>query len=574
MVFSPFSSFPKTMPLTVGPSQEKEALRASRSQKTPHARGHSRARKETNVAQILHAGYRGGSNNPPNPRLPNIHPGETIPNHLRSQHADTNQTSKIGVGPLNAIVELLSGRATIWREGDDIRVDYLSSGKSREVRQSHSRQGNMHRSWKNAEGRTGPYLLGLIESALLGVRPETQQIYSGLLDHINNTLKISLPVRDDTDWRRINNDQRANELIVHLTDSLYYTLKGAFERGEIDTDDTIPPVAGRAVPLTDLGLKHVPGAANAPTTSRRARGKRIGLEPLARLVRLATSGGTALLTGPTGTFKTETGKQLALTTKARLVTLKGAAGIEDRDFWGSIVPTEQGPKWVDGPLTRAFRLAQKSKTVLLIDELLRFEPLYANVLVGALDTVNPTELKAMGEEPLGAGAHFCVTLPSGEVIPAPKENLTIVATTNQGDDYEQFGAIDAALLGRFELQVDMSTADPNILKRIYTEVFGNDSVITKLLDFERWTRGNTGVHGGLLKRPTNPRVTINLLREAKRLIDEGLGQQPALNAAFEVTVMPYCAPRDTTGALAEDACAILRDEFKNVARAQERRERP
>src|SRR5690606_19079700 len=86
---------------------------------------------------------------------------------------------------------------------------------------------------------------------------------------------------------------------------------------------------------------------------------------------------------PTGTFKTETGKQLALTTDARLVTLKGAAGIEDRDFWGSIVPTEHGPKWVDGPLTKAFRSAQKNKTVLLIDELLRFEPLYANVLVGA-----------------------------------------------------------------------------------------------------------------------------------------------------------------------------------------------
>ncbi|HRN29432.1 MAG TPA: AAA family ATPase [Terrimesophilobacter sp.] len=519
------------------------------------------------MATILHAGYRGGTNNQPNPRLPNIQPGETIPDHLRSQHADANQISRIGVGPLNAIVELLSGRATVWREGNDIRVDYLSSGKNREVRQAHSRQGNTHRAWKNAQGRTGPYLLGLVESALLGTRPETKQIYNGLIDHINNTLKISLPVRHETDWRKINNDQSANELIIHLTDSLYYTLKGAIERNEIATDDTIPSVAGKAVAHTDLGLKHVPGATSAPT-SRRTRGKRIGLEPLARLTRLSNAGGTALLTGPTGTFKTETGKQLALTTNARLVTLKGAAGIEDRDFWGSIVPTEQGPKWVDGPLTKAFRLAQKSKTVLLIDELLRFEPLYANVLVGALDTVTPTELKAMGEEPLGAGAHFCVTLPSGEIIPAPKENLTIVATTNQGDDYVQAGGyIDAALLGRFELQVDMSTADESILKRIYNEIFGDADVVTKIIEFEKWTRSNTGVNGGLLQRPTNPRVTINLLREAKRLMDEGLGRQPALNAAFEVTVMPYCAPRDSLGALAEDACAVLKDEFKNVAKA-------
>lgn len=178
--------------------------------------------------------------------------------------------------------------------------------------------------------------------------------------------------------------------------------------------------------------------------------------------------------------------------------------------------------------------------------------------------VTPAELAAMGHEPLGAGAHYCVTLPNGEVIPAPKENLVIVATTNQGDDYEQFGAIDAALLGRFELQIDMTTADPHVLTRIYTEAFGSGGIIPKLLAFEAWTRRNTGVHGGLLKRPTNPRVTINLLREAKRLIDEGLDRATALAAALEVTILPYCAPRDTTGALAEDATAVLRDEFKNV----------
>src|SRR5690606_25313582 len=56
------------------PKSQEEALRASGSQKTPHARGRSRARKEANVAQILHAGYRGGSSNPPNKRLPSLQP--------------------------------------------------------------------------------------------------------------------------------------------------------------------------------------------------------------------------------------------------------------------------------------------------------------------------------------------------------------------------------------------------------------------------------------------------------------------------------------------------------------------
>lgn len=549
------------------PKRKEEALRASGSQKTPHARGQSRARKEETVAQILHAGYRGGSSNPPNRRLPSLQPGDTIPTHLRSQAADPNQTSKIGIGPINAIVDILSDGARVWRDGDNIRIDYLSSGKNRAVRSAHSRTGTGHRTWKDAQGRTAPYLLGLVESRLFNLRPEVKQLYDGLVDHIHTKLNISLPTREDAHWKAIDADQHARDLILALTDSLYYNLKGAFERDEIIEDDSIPEVLGKAISAADLGMKHIPGATAKASATRRPRRAKVALEPLARLVRLAKSGGTALLTGPTGTFKTETGKQLAITTKAMLVTLKGAAGIEDRDFWGSIVPSESGPKWVDGPLTRAFRLAQAKKTVLLIDELLRFEPLYANVLVGALDTVTPEELTAMGQQPITNGAHYCVTLPSGEVIPAPKENLTIVATTNQGDDYEQFGAIDAALLGRFELQVDMTTADESVLKSIYSKTFGSDKIIPKLLGFEAWTRASTGVHGGLLKRPTNPRVTINMLREAKRLIDEGLGQQPALNAAFEVTIMPYCAPRDTTGALAEDACAILRDEFRNVAKA-------
>lgn len=552
-------------------SLEKEALRARRSQKTPPARGQGRAAKGTNVAKassILGAGFRRGNNNPPHPRLPSLQPGDPIPDHLRSRHADPDQTSVIGVGPVTAVAALLSGSVTVWRDGDDIRVEYVSSSRTNPgIRAAHSRrQPNGNRAWKDAEGRTGPYLIGLVESALFDLRVEVRAAYRRLVDHLTQRLNINLPAHDPNDWRAIDTDPTARELILTLTDALYYNLKRDLDTDAIILDDHQDPVAGRAVAAADLGLKPAAAPAAAPT-SRRARRRGVDLTPLARLKRLAANGGTALLTGPTGTFKTETGKRLAIDTGARLVTLKGAAGIEDRDFWGAVVPTEQGPKWIDGPLTRAFRLARRSKVVLLIDELLRFEPLYANVLVGALDTVTPDELKAMGQQPVGEAAHYCVTLPSGEVIPTPKENLTVVATTNQGDDYEQFGAIDAALLGRFELQIDMTAADPNVLKRIYAEAYGGNEIIPKLLEFEAWTRGNTGVHGGLLKRPTNPRVTINLLREAKRLTDEGLDRATALAAALEVTILPYCAPRDTTGALAEDACAILRDEFKNVTRA-------
>ena len=524
------------------------------------------------MAHNLEIGFRSKKNNE---LLPSLNPGSSIPQNLRSSLADPNQQSKIGMGPVGAVTKLLSGGAKVFREDKDLRIFYVSTGKTQERRSIHARNMGTARVWKDAAGATGPYLAGLSESIIFDLLPETKQAYQNLTKRIGE-LGVNLPTSDRKDWATIDRDPRARELIMHLTDSLYYGLKDAHDHGRLSSDGSVPitDVAGRMLSDRDLGL--TPTASRPqpaqqsqpdPTPEPKKRSKAIELTPLARLERLTTAGGTALLSGPTGTFKTETGKQLALATKARLISLKGAAGLEDRDFWGAIVPTETGPKWVDGPLTRAFRTAQQGKTVLLIDELLRFEPLYANVLVGALDMVNPLELRAMGYEPIEEGPHYCVTLPSGEVIAAPKRNLTIVATTNLGDDYAQFTDLDAALLGRFELQIDMPEADTNVLKKLYKDVIGNTKIVTAVLKFEAWTRRSTGTHGGLLKRATNPRVTLNLLREATRLKDAGMTVKAALENAFSVTVMPYCAPRDTTGALAEDACAVLRDEFRTVTRA-------
>ena len=525
------------------------------------------------MAHNLEIGYRSKKNND---LLPSLTPGSTIPNNLRSTLADPNQQSRIGMGPVGAITKLLSGGAKAFREDNALRVFYISTGKTQERRNIHARDVGTTRVWSDAAGATGPYLIGLADSVIFGnLLPEVRNAHLVLTTRIGE-LGINVPTSDRNDWRTIDGDARARELVMHLNDALYYGIKDAHDQGRITSDGSvpIPDVTGRMLSDRDLGLMPVgkptqaqPQATPEPTPQPTPRSKPVELTPLARLERLTNMGGTALLSGPTGTFKTETGKQLALATSARLISLKGAAGLEDRDFWGAIVPTEAGPKWVDGPLTRAFRTARQQKTVLLIDELLRFEPLYANVLVGALDMVNPAELKAMGLEPLEDGPHYCVTLPSGEVIAAPKRNLTIVATTNLGDDYAQFTELDSALLGRFELQIDMPEADVNVLQTIYRDAIGNTKIVNAVLKFEAWTRRSTGTHGGLLKRATNPRVTLNLLREAGRLKGAGMTVKAALENAFSVTVMPYCAPRDTTGALAEDACAVLRDEFRTVTRA-------
>lgn len=509
-----------------------------------------------------------------NPLLPSLPAGLVIAPAQRSQLADPRRHSKVSLTAIHAITKLLAGALSVWRDGESVTVVFASSvplDATQPARTVRSRWAAMPaateaRTWSGVHSSSlAPWMLGAVETILLDTMPEARKTYQALIERVHQ-LGITLPTRDADAWARIDGDLRARRRIMRLNDALYHETRRRLTAGTLRVDeDPADPAAGDAVSLDDLGL-------TAPRPRTRLAGPparrrdRVALNPLARLERLAANGGTALLSGPTGTFKTETGKQLALAIDARLISLKGAAGLEDRDFWGAVTPTADGPRWVDGPLARAFRTAQRERTVLLIDELLRFEPLYANVLVGALDLVSPAELRAMGHTPFAAGPHYCVTLPNGETIAAPKRNLTIVATTNLGDDYAQFSDLDAALMGRFELQIDIPEADATVLRRIYLTVIASEPLIDRLLTFEAWTRTNTSTHGGLLKRATNPRVTLSLLREAARLQDAGMPRRAALEAAFDVTIVPFCAPRDSAGALAEDASAMLADEFRRVSR--------
>lgn len=515
---------------------------------------------------------RGGAN----PLLPSLPAGLVIAPAQRSRWADPRRHGKVALSAIHAVTKVLAGAVTVWREGDgdDVTVAFVSSvplDATEPERIARSRclarpSADGGRTWSGARSSSlVPWVLGVVETVLFDTMPDARKAYLELVARVHE-LGITLPTRDGDAWARIDRDLRARRRILRLIDALYHEARRRIAAGTLRVDDDpADRPASQPEPPETLGLTAPAAGAAALGLPRRRRGH-VALTPLARLERLAGSGGTALLSGPTGTFKTETGKQLALAIGARLIGLKGAAGLEDRDFWGAITPTADGPRWVDGPLARAFRSAQRERTVLLIDELLRFEPLYANVLVGALDLVSPAELRAMGHTPFLDGPHYCVTLPNGETIPAPKRNLTIVATTNLGDDYAQFSELDAALLGRFELQIDIPEADVAILRTIYLGAFAHQPIVDRLLAFEAWTRANTSAHGGLLKRATNPRVTLSLLREASRLAEAGMTQRDALAAAFDVTIVPYCAPRDATGALAEDACAMLVDEFRRVTR--------
>ena len=337
--------------------------------------------------------------------------------------------------------------------------------------------------------------------------------------------------------------------LMHLTDTLDAELSERCASFGLDDQAHDPALDTdfntRALPQINLAtLIHPPLRGRAHTTHRD------------RLTRLTKRGGVALLVGPPGTFKTETSKQVAVEQGLHLVIAKGSPGVEDRDFIGAVYPTAQGPAWVDGPISRAFVLAAKAPTLLLIDEVLRYLPETLNVLVGALDAVSTAEALAAGipQELLGGGErHYLLPLPNGEHLACPVQNLTWVMTTNLGQDHLQTAdRLDGALLSRIDLTLEYREADERTARALYLQVAGDERIADVAFDAELVTRQAMSTPGALPLRALDARKTIALIKEVRTLVDEGEELAVAFMEAFETVALPYCCPRDPhTGALEE-----------------------
>lgn len=269
--------------------------------------------------------------------------------------------------------------------------------------------------------------------------------------------------------------------------------------------------------------------------------------PLSRLRRLIRRGGAALLVGPPGTFKTETAKRAAVESGAALVIAKGSPGVEDRDFLGGVYPLAGGDAWVDGPISRAFASAAQKKTVLLIDEALRYLPENLGVLIGAMDTVSAAELMSLGLGQQPEGRYYVLPLPNGEHLCCPAHQLTWILTTNMGaDHHQQADRLDAALLSRLDLELYFDVPKESEVKAIYASVS-----TPELADLgyraEVLTRNILKHDARALERPLEARKVIAMLKEAQSIMEEGKDVYAAFHEAFTITALPYCCKRDDRG---------------------------
>lgn len=488
--------------------------------------------------------------------FPSLQPRQPIPDGLKSRHAQPGRPSVVGMGIVKGIVGVLTRTAAVAWSGVGGWAATIDSDSTPGLRYQLGTDGPDPWSLPRAGTSYLAAAAGLY-AALdpTGPDDEVDTRWQQLLLALRLALSHGAPYTGD-ELIRASGRVQVQEAMMALSDAVYFYVKRVN-----------PLIRDEAWPLPPINIDprlwrpHSTPAAAVATT------------PLAVLGRLIRRGGTALLYGPTGSGKTTGAKQACLAAGARLVVVKGRPGLDDRQLYGGVYPTNDHFQWVDGPLAQAWRLAAHEPVVLLIDELARLDPYHLAALIGALDRLSGNELRAVLDHAElaaitsidDAADYYLLNLPNGDRLVTACRNLTIVATTNLGADYVQVQqSFDAALLRRFAVQLHVERLEAPLRQQALSACGVPPDLAERITALEDYTTLQTGAHGGLLQRELNLGTALAWADEACALVDEGLAWDAALTLALSYTIAPFCCPRLSDGSLEAAAADVLLDAWQTL----------
>ncbi len=155
-----------------------------------------------------------------------------------------------------------------------------------------------------------------------------------------------------------------------------------------------------------------------------------------------------LYEGEQGSGKTWEAMEFAKAKGLPLVLIGGNAGLEAADLLGYNVPYKTGELvWKDGPMARAFRMAENGEQVILLfDEIARIPAKQLSLLLTAL-----TPFDGLYRLPTGRMLEVINGVGEEEVLQCPVANLCVIGTTNVGAEF-LVEDLDPAILERFVIR--------------------------------------------------------------------------------------------------------------------------
>lgn len=244
---------------------------------------------------------------------------------------------------------------------------------------------------------------------------------------------------------------------------------GSIKTGAIEAAKTAAEKADSAITsaLADimraLATADKPAKARASAALKKATGKGANVI-LDRLLSLCPIGDNpanhVLIVGPSGTGKTYQARNFAAMHDWTCAPIGFHKYVEPHHISGSASPNDDGAfSFVSGAFRDGFLAAASGKTAcIMLDEILRASAEMQESLLTILDPI-PTAKGLVYRYRSGKPVKQTDGTWSQEVIEAPVEKLTIVATANIGSNYGVF-AVDEAFWKRFRIvRVERNGAD-------------------------------------------------------------------------------------------------------------------